>query len=140
MPRPLRFLVVGLVLLAALLRASATRAAPADRTVASYCSPSGDVCYGVFGRAGKVYLRITTAAHYFGRYGLCVQLLPAGSDTAHKRRCGSFPVFREGGGTYASSVNYAKQYPIKARGRYRVTWKSEGTALGPSLFFRLPLR
>ena len=104
------------------------------------CSPSGDVCYGVFGRAGKVYLRITTAAHYFGRYGLCVQLLPAGGDTAHKRRCGSFPVFLEGGGTYASSVNYAKQYPVKLRGRYRVTWKSEGTALGPSLFFRLPLR
>jgi hypothetical protein len=136
----MRFFLLGLSLLVALLLASAGRAAPADRTLSAYCSPSGDVCYGVFGRAGKVYLRITTAAHYFGRYGLCVQLLPAGSDTAHKRRCGSFPVFREAGSTYGSSVNYLKQYPVKARGRYRVTWKSEGTALGPSLFFRLPLR
>jgi hypothetical protein len=140
MTRSLRFLLIGLALLAALLLASATRAAPADKTLSAYCSPSGDVCFGVFGRAGKVYLRITTAAHYFGHYGLCVQLLPAGGGTAHKRRCGSFPVFRESGGTYASSVNYAKQYPIKSRGRYRVTWKSEGTALGLSLFFRLPLR
>ena len=136
----LRVTLIGGFVLVALVAASATRAAPADRTLSAYCSPSGDVCYGVFGRAGKVYLRITTAAHYFGRYALCVQLLPAGSDTAHKRRCGSFPVFREAGSTYASSVNYAKQYPVKARGRYRVTWKSGGTALGPSLFFRLPLR
>ena len=139
MGHSLRLLVVGVTVLAALLLASATSAAPADRTLSAYCSPSGDVCYGVFGRAGKVYLRITTAAHYFGRYGLCVRLLPAGSG-AHRLQCGSFPVFREGGGTYASSVNYAKQYSVKARGRYRVTWKSSGAALGPSLFFRLPLR
>src|SRR5262249_59192739 len=69
--------------------------APAAETrVASYCSPSGDVCYGVFGRRRRVYLRITTAAGYFHRYTLCVQLLPAGSGGAeHARRRGSLPLF-----------------------------------------------
>jgi hypothetical protein len=135
-----RFLLVGLAALSALALASGSRASAADRTISAYCSPSADVCYGVFGRAGKPFLRITTAAHYFGRYTLCVQLLPAGSGAAHRRRCGSFPVFREAGSTYASSVDYLKQYPVKVRGRYRVTWKAFGSALGPSLTFRLPLQ
>jgi len=134
-----RFLLLGLSLVVALLAASTGLATPADRTIASYCSPSGDVCYGVFGRARKIYLRITTAARYFGRYTLCVQLLGPGGGAEHVRRCGSFPVFRQGGSTYGSSVNYAKQYPVKVRGRYRVTWNALGSALGPSLTFRLPL-
>jgi hypothetical protein len=128
-----------MVLVAATV-ATAGRARPADRTISSYCSPSGDVCYGVFGQAGKPYLRITTAARYFGRYTLCVQLLGPGGGAEHVRRCGSFPVFRQGGSTYGSSVNYAKQFPVKVRGRYRVTWKALGSTLGPSLTFRLPLR
>ena len=111
-----------------------------EQRIASYCSPSGDVCYGVFNRAGKVYLRITTAAHYFNRYRLCVRLLPAsGGGAEHTLRCGSFPVFRNGGGTWGSAVNYARQFPIKRAGRYRVTWGQGATRLGPALFFRLPL-
>ena len=115
--------------------------APAAETrVASYCSPSGDVCYGVFGRRRRVYLRITTAAGYFHRYTLCVQLLPAGSGGAeHARRCGSFPVFRGGAGTWFSRIDYARQFPITRPGRYRATWKA-GPRLGPSLTFRLPFR
>ena len=111
-----------------------------ERTIASYCSPSGDVCYGVFNRAGKVYLRITTAAHYFNRYRLCVRLLPAGAGGGeHALRCGSFPVFRQGAGTWGSAVNYVRQYPIRNPGRYRVTWGQGATRLGPPLYFRLPL-
>jgi hypothetical protein len=135
-----RLLLVGCSLAAALVVAATTRASASDRTIASYCSPSGDVCYGVFGRAGKPFLRITTAARYFGRYTLCVQLVGPGGGADHVRRCGSFPVFRAGGGTYGSTVNYTKQYPVKVRGRYRVTWKAFGSALGPPLTFRLPLR
>ena len=119
--------------------AAAGPAAPRQKTIASYCSSSGDVCYGVFNRSGKAYLRITTAARYFGRYNLCVRLLPPGSGAQHARRCGSFPVFRQGGSTWGSSVNYARQYPVTVRGRYRVTWKLGATALGPALQFRLPL-
>jgi hypothetical protein len=134
------------LLLASLLAVAAAVASGApgavnERRIASYCSPSGDVCYGVFNRAGKVYLRITTAAHYFNRYRLCVRLLPASAGGGeHALRCGSFPVLRQGGGTWGSAVNYARQYPIRLAGRYRVTWGQAATQLGPPLFFRLPLR
>jgi hypothetical protein len=129
------------VLLGAMGTAAGAPGAVNERRIASYCSSSGDVCYGVFNRAGKVYLRITTAARYFRRYRLCIQLLPAGASGAeHALRCGSFPVFRQGGGTWGSSVNYARQYPITIAGRYRVTWKLGATPLGPRLSFRLPLR
>jgi hypothetical protein len=127
------------VLLAAAVGLGAP-ATTAETRIATYCSPSGDVCYGVFGRRHRVYLRITTAARYFRRYMLCVRLLPVGGGGAeHALRCGSFPLFRGGGGTWISTINYARQYPITQPGRYRVTWKS-GQPLGPSLTFRLPLR
>jgi len=105
------------------------------RTVASYCSPSGDVCYGIFKRGGKVSLEITTAAKYFNRYTLCVRR----TRPAAPQRCGSFPVFRQGGSIWGSRVNYARQFPVKSPGRYRVTWKLGSGPLGPALQFRLPL-
>jgi hypothetical protein len=124
----------------ALAASAAGPTAAPTKTLASYCSSSGDVCYGVFNRGGKVFLQITTAAHYFKRYSLCVRLLPVATDALHAQRCGSFPVFRHGGGTWGSSINYARQYPVKRAGRYRVTWKLGSGPLGPPLTFRLPLR
>jgi hypothetical protein len=136
--------LVTLTVLLALLSiawttAAAAPAAPREKKIASYCSSSGDVCYGIFNRSGKVYLRITTAARYFGRYKLCVRLLPPGSGAEHAQRCGSFPVVRQSGATWGSSVNYAHQYPMTVPGRYRVTWKLGASPLGPPLQFRLPL-
>ena len=58
---------------------------------------------------------------------------------AAPQRCGSFPVFRQGGSTWGSRVNYARQFPVKSPGRYRVTWKLGSGPLGPALQFRLPL-
>jgi hypothetical protein len=121
------------------LPARSATAAPRTKAVATYCSSSGDVCYGIFNRSGKVYLRITTAARYFNRYSLCVRLLPPGSGAEHAQRCGSFPVLRQGGPTWGSSIDYARQYPITSPGRYRVTWKLGTGPLGPPLHFRLPL-
>jgi hypothetical protein len=139
---PLSSLISLLALVVALAATTAgaapNRPATNSRTIASYCSPSGDVCFGVFSRRHKIYLRISTAAHYFGRYNLCVRLLPPSSGAAHALRCGSFPVFRQGGSTWGSTVNYARQYPVKVSGRYRVTWGQGGTRLGPPLYFRLP--
>jgi hypothetical protein len=133
--------VPTLALCAALSVAStASRAQAGERRIASYCSASGDVCYGLFARSRKVFLRITTAARYFKRYTLCVRLLPAGGGGAeHLLRCGSFPIFRESASTWGSSVNYARQYPVTTRGRYRVVWKLPTGPLGPALYFRLPL-
>jgi hypothetical protein len=129
--------VLALVLASATPGAGETGAAP--KTIASYCSPSGDVCYGIFKRSGKVSLEITTAARYFNRYTLCVRRLPPRSTPAYAQRCGSFPVFRQSGSTWGSRVNYARQYPLTFAGSYRVTWKLAGSALGPSLRFRLPV-
>jgi hypothetical protein len=39
----------------------------------SYCSPSGDLCYGVVRRRGAIVLRIDTIERYFARYTLCVR-------------------------------------------------------------------
>jgi hypothetical protein len=114
--------------------------APPPKAIVSYCSPSGDVCYGVFRRSGHLSLEITTAARYFGRYTLCVRRIrPAGGGAESLQRCGSFPLFGQRLGTFGSRVNYVKQYPVKTAGTYRVTWKAPA-ALGPSLQFRLPLR
>jgi hypothetical protein len=132
-------LPVLLVVLAVATSSAAGSATAPPKTIATYCSPSGDVCYGIFKRSGKVYLKVTTAARYFKRYNLCVRLLPPGSDGSHAQRCGSFPVFRQGGSTWGSSVNYARQYPVTDPGRYRVRWKLGSSPLGPPLQFRLPL-
>ena len=100
------------------------------------CSPSGDVCFGAIDRGGAVYLDLTTAAHYFDRYRLCVR--PPRGGAAGLLRCGSFPVARRGAG-WGSSVKYARRYPVVGPGTYRVTWLLDGKPLGPALRFVLPL-
>jgi hypothetical protein len=137
--------------------AAAVAAVPAARasTLASYCSPSGDVCYGAFNRGGRLILQISTAARYFPRYTLCVTKLPRGAGAENAQRCGAFPLFRGSSSTWSSSVDYARQYiglpgAKPARGRYRVTWRqicstcsareqrhsALGQPLGPSLYVR----
>ena len=108
--------------------------APA-KALTSYCSPSGDVCYGIFKRGGKVSLEITTAAKYFNRYMLCVRRIRP----AAPQRCGSFPVFRQGGSTWGWRVNYARQFPAKFPDRYRVMRELGSGPLGPALQSRPPL-
>jgi len=149
-----RFLVIlGLGVTLLTVPATAGTTAP-TRTIASYCSPSGDVCYGIFVRDGKVILQITTAARYFSRYTLCVTRLPRSSNAEHAQRCGAFPLFRGGGGTWHSSVSYVRQFPVVPSGRHEVRWRqvcsrctpqsrrhsAAGQPLGPSLFFRWPVR
>jgi hypothetical protein len=119
--------------------ATGTAGAAGPTKIASYCSPSGDVCYGISKRSGKLSLEITTAAKYFNRYTLCVRRLPPRSTPTYAQRCGSFPVFRQGGSTWGSRVNYARQFPLKFAGSYRATWRLSGRALGPALRFRLPV-
>ena len=129
--------LVPLVLAAATPAARGT--APKPKTIASYCSTSGDVCYGIFNRSGKISLEITTAARYFNRYTLCVRRLPPRNTAEYAQRCGSFPVTRQSGSTWGSRVNYARHYPLTFTGTYRVTWKLAGSTLGPALRFRLPV-
>lgn len=127
--------VLSVFIAASVFVAGSSAAKP--KTITSYCSPSGDVCYGVLTIEGAVVLQITTAARYFSRYTLCVR--PPGGGAAGAQRCGSFPLFRRAGSTWGSSVKHARQFPRVGPGIYRVTWKSGGRALGPTLRFRLPL-
>lgn len=115
--------------LVTLLALAAGRAEAATVPVSTYCSPSGDLCFGIFRKNGAVHLDLTTVERYFGRYTLCVAP-PAGA-----RTCRSFPIRRARAG-WASSVRWYRNFPRRGPGRYVVTWKL-AAPLGPSRSFRL---
>jgi hypothetical protein len=123
-------------LCAALALAGAASAQPEQLNprIASYCSPSGDLCYGIFRDPARVSPRfqLTLAARYFTRYRICVRP-PRGATL-----CKSFPV-RQVGSLYGGTVRWQRQFPNRGTGTYRVTWRQGTRALGPTLRFRLPL-
>jgi hypothetical protein len=126
-----------LTVVAAGAAVAAAASAPPPKTIASYCSPSGDVCLGVLARGDRaLFLELATPARRFGRYRLCVR--PPGAGPAGAARCRSFPVSRDPWG-WRSSITYARQFPLVGPGTYRVTWKLGTEPLGPTLRFRLPL-
>lgn len=99
--------------------------------IASYCSSSGDVCYGIFDDHRFIRFQLTLAARYFSRYRICVRP-PRGATL-----CKSFPV-RRVGSTYGGQVRWQRQFPNRGNGVYRVTWRRGTRALGPTLRFTLP--
>ena len=125
--------VTALVVALGLASASSGGAASPPKTIASYCSSTGDLCFGVLNRSGAVSLEITTFARYFVRYDLCVKP-PRGNTT-----CRNFPI-RRSGAFYASHVRWHANFPARGPGSYVVTWKLKANPLGPQLTFRLPLR
>jgi hypothetical protein len=99
--------------------------------VKSYCSPSGDVCYGIF-TSGSVYsFRLTLAAKYFQRYRVCVR--PLGEQAT----CKGFPV-KKTGAQWGGTVVWQRNYPLRGPRGYRVTWRHGARRLGPPLTFYLP--
>ena len=117
---------VALLVIAAALLVSAPNASAAS----SYCSPSGDVCYGAFDKGAKVRLRITLMAGYFTRYRLCVRA-PSGNRTCHR-----FRLHRIEHGMYDSQVRWARHFPTGAPGTYRARWSyGAGVNLGPPIRF-----
>ena len=120
-----------LALTAALLAVAPGTAADQTR-VKSYCSQSGDVCYGIFRDKGDLYrFQLTLAAKYFARYRICV--LPLGE----KATCKSFPV-RKTGAQWGGKVIWQRNYPMRGPRGYRVTWRQGTHRLGPPLTFFLP--
>jgi hypothetical protein len=121
-----------LVLLAAIAAAALAipTAGPASgqARLPSYCSKSGDLCYGVFRKAGVVSFRLTLAAKYFSRYRLCVRKV------GKARVCKRFRV-RKTGAQWGGTVKFAKSFP-HTHGTYRVSWWRVATnRLGPPLTF-----
>jgi hypothetical protein len=118
--------------LAAALAAVAPASSARELRIASYCSPSGDVCYGIIARQGVVRFELTTAARYFNRYLICVRP-PTGAAA-----CKSFPVVARGQ-AFGGVVRWARNFPNRGGpGRYRVTWRLRATPLGRALTFTLP--
>ncbi len=103
---------------------------PAASARSSYCSRSGDLCYGVMRPSGAVVLRIDTFARYFARYRLCV------TDPSGRRSCRSFPIRRRGR-LYGSSVRWSRNFPQRGPGVYRAAWFAFRSRLGPVLTFRV---
>lgn len=127
-----RGFLLGLAVSVALTVAASTAEARQPETIASYCSKTGDLCFGVLNRAGAVSLEISTFARYSERYILCV------SPPRDARTCKSFPI-RRSGGSYGSRVRWHLNFPARGAGAYSVTWRLKSGPLGPKLTFRLPL-
>lgn len=113
------------VLVAAL---AAPSALAKDRTIASYCSESGDVCTGISVTNGSLMLEISTFANYFLSYKLCVKG-PA------SKTCKTFPMREADRGSYGSRVRWRGNFPNQGPGVYKVTWQYSAKTLS----FRLPL-
>ena len=121
--------MLAVILPAALAASAAPAAAPKPVTVESYCSKTGDICFGVFRKQGAIFLDLTAAAKYFDRYTLCVR-------TPRRRTtCRDFRM-RHDGLAFASHVRWHASFPHGGPGRYWVSWRLR-TPLGPSLSFVL---
>jgi hypothetical protein len=132
--RPMkRALVLAAIAAVAAPAAGSSASAAALKPIASYCSPSGDLCYGIRNRSGAIHLEVTTFERYFTRYRLCVKPARAAE------RCRAFPIRRQGR-FFGSIVRWYGAFPSAGPGAYRVTWRLGTERLGPSLTFRLPLR
>src|SRR5207247_3649919 len=84
----------------------------------SWCSPSGDVCYGRLRGRGPIRLGLTLAARYFKHYRLCLTG-PEASTT-----CRRFAVHRRHGGTWGSIVRWHRRFPDLGSGTYQAGWSS----------------
>ena len=108
--------------------AVAALAAPPAAAASKYCSPTGDYCYGA--SRAPVRLTIALAAKYFDRYRLCV----TGPDG--ERDCKRFRIRVLDNGIAEGKVRWARHFPNRGHGVYRVRWFATGNALGPGVTFR----
>jgi hypothetical protein len=96
----------------------------------SYCSPSGDLCYGVVKGSSPIKLRITLQAKYFSRYRLCIRA-PNG-----QRNCHRFRIRKLDGGLYGSTVRVGgKKFPFGGKGTYKARYRTGGHSLGPAITY-----
>src|SRR4051812_1891566 len=112
--------------------ASAAAILPATGSAATregYCSPSGDVCYGVVQGSSPIKLRLVLQAKYFNRYKLCVR------GPNNIRECKRFKIRKRKDGTFGSTVNVAKHFNFQGKGTYRARYSQGGHSLGPAITY-----
>ena len=121
-----------LVVLAAGLAFASPAPSANQARIASYCSTTGDVCYGISrDKVGLIRFQLTTAAKYFPRYRICVRPL------GQAAKCKTFRV-KKVGANWGGTVIWQRNFPVRGARKYQVTWKSGAQRLGPSLSFTLP--
>jgi hypothetical protein len=114
----------------AVLACSAAVVPATAQAAKSYCSESGDVCYGVVKDSSPVKLQIVLQAKYFKKYRLCLKG-PSG-----QRDCKSFKIRKLKGGQYGSTVKIAKHFDFLGKaGKYRARYSQGGESLGPAITF-----
>lgn len=86
--------------------------APAAPAATSWCSESGDQCWGTFKRDGKRYVGVTYAAKYKTSQKLCVKA-PSG-----QRDCITRKLRRGKFGTYRLNVRWSTTFPNRGKGTY----------------------
>jgi hypothetical protein len=112
-------LAVGVITSLALLTAAAASAEAVYKPksyIARYCSPTGDLCYGIFrqARLDRIVFQITTQERYFRSYRMCVQ---APTDA---RKCRNFPLNPQTP-VYGSHIYWRRYFGDHGPGLYRVT-------------------
>ena len=112
--------------LAALLAALVLAAPAAARS--SYCSRSGDYCYGLSAERDPV-IALTMMARYFKEARICV------SPPSGNRTCRTFRV-RRYGQVYGVRVRWSSKFPNRGKGTYKVKLYNGDDSLGPSVSFR----
>jgi hypothetical protein len=109
------------------LLAALALAAPASAR-SSYCSQSGDVCYGL-SAGSDPKIQLSLAAKYFKEARICV------SPPSGNRSCGTFAVKRYGS-FYGVRVRWSSKFPNKGKGTYKVKFYNGADSLGPSVSFK----
>jgi hypothetical protein len=115
--------------LAVVATAAAVLPATASAKRSHYCSPSGDVCYGVVKGSSPIKLQIVLQAKYFSRFRLCI------TGPHHERDCKHFRIHKLGHGEYGRTVSWPKNFPYRGKGTYRARFYAQGQQLGPKIKF-----
>jgi hypothetical protein len=100
--------------------------APAVTRLASYCSPTGDYCQGVFrSTSGSVFFQLRTFS-FRGTVQTCV---------ARRTRVCRGRVLRRIGSIHQATISWRGNYPPQGPGRYAVSWYAGGAKIGRTLYF-----
>jgi hypothetical protein len=107
--------------------------ADANHRPNSYCSPTGDFCYGALKINGVRKLKIDSFVD-FGKYQLCVR-----KQGGPPKECHRYTLIPKSGGTVGDTVDWAANFPNLGSGAYLARWSDTGggfvTPLGPKVGF-----
>lgn len=108
---------------------TAGTASASHEPLVAYCSPTGDVCQGVFPEKGGLRAKVSTFS-FSGTYQLCV------TNRAYGRQCKKFRVRKDDLGVFQGSVRLARHFRFREKGRYSIVWRLRGNRIGKKLSFR----